>query len=69
MSGQKTGQGTPLLNMSTMRTEDGPSLPLARNLRGNEELQGLSALLNLHNDLLLALLRRHRDVALGRDHE
>ncbi len=47
-----------------MRSKNGSPLPLARNLRWIEELQGLSAVLDLHDILLLALLCCHVDLAL-----
>lgn len=49
--------------MPSMRIEDGPSLPLASYVRGNEELQALLVVFDIHHNLLLAVLRRHRDVA------
>lgn len=69
MSSQKTRSSPSLFNVRTMCVEDGSSLSLASYLRGNEELQALSAFPDLHYHILLAVLWGHRDLAMEGNYE
>ena len=66
MQNTETGPHTSLFYMRALRTQDGSSLPLARHMRGNEELQGLSSVPDLHIHILLGLLCGDLDLALER---
>lgn len=69
MSVQEARSSTSLLELQTMCTQDGSSLPLAGDVRRIEELQGVYTISRVHDVVLLALPWDFRIVCLGRDRE
>ena len=59
MPSSKTRSRPSLLHLSTMRPENGSSLPLASDVRGVAELQGLSTVLDLYHFVLLDMFCCH----------
>lgn len=67
MPGTEARPRPSLLDLQPLRTQNGPPLPLARNLRWAKELQGFPAFLVIHDNLLLRLLWSERNVGVDRD--
>jgi len=64
MPGEETRSRTPLLDVSDVRSEDGSSLSMASDLRGATKLQGFPPLPDIHDIILLLVLRRLGNVGL-----
>jgi len=60
----ETGSRSSLLDMRTVSPENGPSLPLAGYLRWAEELQGFSAIPDIHIYILLGVLCSDGDLVM-----
>jgi len=69
MPGEETRSRTPLLDVSEVRFEDGSSLSMVGNLRRVTKLQGFPPIPNIHNIILLLVLRRLGNVGLEGDIE